>query len=256
MQEPVPLADNKMGQEGDSGTIAGTLVDSHGAAVPGAKITILDEVTGRSREITTDSNGQFSVSVPPGPYEVVVALPGFQSVVRRVEVSSRGISPVSVSLSPGEQVPNVDIKPSRSAPPKKDPPGENGSSSLGVSKPTVKEIPSVRSADRTEKHPADASAVITVTVGTEVALQNWLNERAKQGAHLLSLISFGPRRSFAVFAIAPSKTDAEYLVVPVNQRPDESDLKRRIDSQINYQFVGIHRLTSNSYLMVFSRATR
>jgi protocatechuate 3,4-dioxygenase beta subunit len=53
------------------GTLTGTVTDSSGAAIPGAKITIRDVATGIAREISTDAAGLYSApNLLPGSYEV------------------------------------------------------------------------------------------------------------------------------------------------------------------------------------------
>ena len=62
-----------------SGTITGTVVDPSGAIVPGAKITLTDEATKDSREVTGSDAGEFVfAAVRPSTYTIAVEKPGFQ----------------------------------------------------------------------------------------------------------------------------------------------------------------------------------
>ena len=62
------------------GRIAGTVTDSQGGAVAGAKITIVNEETKLERQTTTDSNGYYVASdLPVGVYSVIAEQTGFKS---------------------------------------------------------------------------------------------------------------------------------------------------------------------------------
>jgi len=65
-------------------TVSGTVVDSSGAKVPGADLTITNIATGISTATTTKSDGVFVVpNLNPGSYEVSVAAKGFSTLVRK-----------------------------------------------------------------------------------------------------------------------------------------------------------------------------
>jgi len=62
-----------------TGTLRGRVVDPLGAVVTGATVTITDPEKGTSRQTTTDSNGQYFISVPaPAKYDVDIRKNGFQ----------------------------------------------------------------------------------------------------------------------------------------------------------------------------------
>ena len=63
------------------GRISGTVVDTSGAAIPGASVTISNPVTGFKQEVLTQETGLFVFpSLPPGTYNAEVALAGFSGV--------------------------------------------------------------------------------------------------------------------------------------------------------------------------------
>ena len=67
--------------QGIVGRISGTVTDSQGAAVAGAKISIVNEDTELTRSTTTDANGYYVASdLPVGPYSVSAEQAGFKSV--------------------------------------------------------------------------------------------------------------------------------------------------------------------------------
>ena len=63
-----------------AGAISGTVVDQTGAAVPGARVSALNEATGDTRQVTADSAGEFVfAAVQPGRYTVTAEKQGFQT---------------------------------------------------------------------------------------------------------------------------------------------------------------------------------
>src|SRR6266481_8793463 len=66
-----------------TGAISGTVKDSTSAVIPKAKVEVLNDDTGISRTLETDSDGRYSArSLPLGSYRVVASAEGFQTVVR------------------------------------------------------------------------------------------------------------------------------------------------------------------------------
>src|SRR5947209_7549024 len=66
----------------DTGAIVGTVVDSTGAAIPGARVTAENTATAYTYNATTDTTGQYVISpVRVGTYRIGVAANGFRSEV-------------------------------------------------------------------------------------------------------------------------------------------------------------------------------
>ena len=63
--------------------ISGRVTDEQGAVLPGVSLTITNEATGVSREVTSSAEGAYSASqLVPGTYRVVAKLAGFRNVDR------------------------------------------------------------------------------------------------------------------------------------------------------------------------------
>ncbi len=63
-----------------TGTIVGTVVDSTGAIVSGAKVTITNTGTGLTRTVTSDNAGEYTApSLPTGTYLVTAEMAGFKT---------------------------------------------------------------------------------------------------------------------------------------------------------------------------------
>ena len=82
------------------GTISGLARDASGAGIPGAVITATDQTSKDAHTATTDTDGKFSVSVPPGSYSVTVSMPGFRRVTQSVEVGAAGSPRLEFLLQP------------------------------------------------------------------------------------------------------------------------------------------------------------
>lgn len=66
-------------QDYTSGTLSGTVANSSGQPISGAKVTVKSTAQGFTRELTTDSAGQFRVPlIPQGSYAVSISKDGFK----------------------------------------------------------------------------------------------------------------------------------------------------------------------------------
>ena len=69
------------GAQSFRGGIRGTITDSSGGVIAGAKITARNLGTSETREVTSDSDGSYMLlELPAGEYEVSSIAPGFQEV--------------------------------------------------------------------------------------------------------------------------------------------------------------------------------
>jgi outer membrane receptor protein involved in Fe transport len=80
----------------NSATVSGTVSDSQGAPINGAKLTFSGPATASA---TTDANGHYSVNLQPGVYSVTVEHAGFQTATQTDVAVVAGGADVSVSLS-------------------------------------------------------------------------------------------------------------------------------------------------------------
>jgi hypothetical protein len=85
------------------GTIVGTVLDSSGAAVAGAVITVEAKVQGETRTTTSGSYGEYRITaVLPGVYQIKVTAKGFANlVVDNVTVVASVETPVELRLQLG-----------------------------------------------------------------------------------------------------------------------------------------------------------
>ncbi|GAA3764412.1 carboxypeptidase-like regulatory domain-containing protein [Terriglobus aquaticus] len=96
--------------QADAG-LTGTVTDNAGAVVPGAAVTVTNQATNVSQKLVTSSAGTYTVrGLVPGNYNVEIAAPGFQKIVKTgipVQVSTVGT--VDFSLQNGSASETVEV---------------------------------------------------------------------------------------------------------------------------------------------------
>ncbi len=65
-------------------TLSGTLMDLQGRVVPGATIRLLRRADGSRREVTTGGQGEFSLALDIGEYQLTAEAPGFSVLTRTI----------------------------------------------------------------------------------------------------------------------------------------------------------------------------
>ncbi|MBL8241884.1 MAG: TonB-dependent receptor [Bryobacterales bacterium] len=86
-----------------TGSLVGTVTDSSSAAVPGAKVTLVETRTGISQTTTSNQSGNYSFpALPPGNYRVEVELQGFRKAIKSgVDVLVNSTIRTDLELTPG-----------------------------------------------------------------------------------------------------------------------------------------------------------
>jgi hypothetical protein len=98
-------------QGSGTGAISGEVLDSSGAVVAGARVSIVDDGTGLARDVLTNDQGTFrSTSLPPGSYSVTVEVSGFQrNVVHGININVTETTPLVVHLKLGATASEVTV---------------------------------------------------------------------------------------------------------------------------------------------------
>ena len=91
-----------MGQT-NRGGISGTVADSSGAVIPGAKVTITNIGTNQGIRLTTSDSGSYAATnLEPVTYRIEVEMKGFKkAIVQSVKVDTATTAAVDVTLEPG-----------------------------------------------------------------------------------------------------------------------------------------------------------
>ncbi|MGD1155504.1 MAG: carboxypeptidase regulatory-like domain-containing protein [Terriglobia bacterium] len=94
------------------GTILGTVIDSSGAAIPGAKIMVKNQGTGLTRTTATGDAGTYQVpELPVGQYSITVSKEGFESATMGgLEVTVAGERRADFTLQPGRIESRVEVQ--------------------------------------------------------------------------------------------------------------------------------------------------
>jgi hypothetical protein len=105
------LAAGAFAQGGGNVAITGTVSDSTGAVVPGAKVTVTQKNTSTNRTDTANSTGQFNiVSIPPATYTVSVEAQGFKKYVQDVVLLADQIRNMDIRLQVGQTNQQVTVE--------------------------------------------------------------------------------------------------------------------------------------------------
>ncbi|MCU1340671.1 MAG: hypothetical protein JWN92_94 [Candidatus Acidoferrum typicum] len=91
-------------------TLSGTITDSQGGAVVGAKVSAKNGATGVTTESTTNASGAYSiVNLIPADYEVSVASSGFRTTISKVTLTVGAKQELSVALTVGDVSQTVEV---------------------------------------------------------------------------------------------------------------------------------------------------
>lgn len=83
------LAGLSVSAQSTFGTILGTVTDKSGAAVPGAKIVITNEGENVSRDIVSDSIGNYeALNLKAGTYTIAAEASGFRKFAQKIWCST------------------------------------------------------------------------------------------------------------------------------------------------------------------------
>src|SRR5665213_742271 len=95
---------------GNSGTIAGTVVDPSGAVIAGATVEIHNKVAGFDKTATTDATGAFRfIGIPQNDYHTVVTAPGFQAHVEDVMVQTTVAVNLKIAMALASSATTLDV---------------------------------------------------------------------------------------------------------------------------------------------------
>src|SRR5258708_32535653 len=96
-----------------TGSIAGTVLDSSGGAVPSAKVTITEiERNQIARKLVTDASGNYSAPLlPVGIYSIVVEAQGFKkAAISRIQLNLNDNVNLNIPLEVGQVTDQVSVE--------------------------------------------------------------------------------------------------------------------------------------------------
>jgi hypothetical protein len=97
-------------QSTNSADLRGTVTDSTGAVIPGAKVTIINTETGVTLEFTTNDAGIYdSVSIRPGKYRIIFNKEGFGKLLRDGVTLDVGVLSIDAQLAVGSSQQEIQV---------------------------------------------------------------------------------------------------------------------------------------------------
>src|SRR4029077_18822299 len=106
----IGLAGTSYSQGTNLGTIRGSVTDPNGAVIPNAAVQITDEATGLSRDLTTDTQGNYeAAALKPGNYKITVTATGFKRTVVDAAVAGADVVRADVKAEIGAPSESVSI---------------------------------------------------------------------------------------------------------------------------------------------------
>jgi hypothetical protein len=95
----------------DLATLTGTITDSTGSVIPGAKVTMTEVATGLAYTVTTEQTGTYvRPALKPGIYNVEVEAQGFKKALQKDVLLTAGDRVgVNISLEVGDTTQSVDV---------------------------------------------------------------------------------------------------------------------------------------------------
>lgn len=97
--------------QGAAGRVLGRISDPTGAVLAGAKLTLVNEATGISRDAQTNENGDYSlVEVMPGSYRIEAQQAGFKKYVRKgITVDINQVVTMNISMTLGQMQETIEV---------------------------------------------------------------------------------------------------------------------------------------------------
>src|SRR5215468_5465559 len=122
-------------------SIQGTVTDSTGAVISGAKVTLANKETGRKSEATASGDGFYRFSaLAPGAYKLSVERDGFKKKeLENITVSAEGVTGVDVVMETGVVTETVTISGESAAAIEK----ENANVARAISNLEIRQLPQV-----------------------------------------------------------------------------------------------------------------
>jgi hypothetical protein len=97
-------------QSVNAGDIRGTVTDTSGAVIPGAKVSVVDVATGVTKVVSTNSDGVYdTASIVTGSYQLTFSKEGFESLVRGPITLQVGFTTVNAQLKIGVATQTVTV---------------------------------------------------------------------------------------------------------------------------------------------------
>jgi len=199
--------------------------------------------------VTTNEYGSYTVTgLAPGSYVVMV---GSLSGAEQKQVVEIGLSESrSLNFDLGD-VPRSSERTSGTGktPPAPSPPDEQRETKSPPTESRRTEAAVTKSPSTPQREPQPQ--VSEQSFDNDIDLIKWLDESKKDRKRLRTIIPVGDTTSVFVFESVKSGTRFYYSASLITQSLDARELSIRLDQNKRKTFIGVHRISPTSYLMVF-----
>lgn len=218
------------------GTVRITLTSAQGAAIPNARVTARNVETGSEESGVTNAQGELLLrGVAVGRYKVTVEVPGYKQLTEEIELGAFEAKELRLTLADVPEGTTIDVSPTKRGKPSTAPP-----------KPT--ETTPIRSKEVTLGRIVEARER---TFNNDLALRNWLDDKAKEGKSLSKIITVGDDTSIFLFEHIKGRKTLRYQIYLLNLKLTADELLSRLENEKDKIFVGAHHFDKSSYLLVF-----
>src|SRR5881227_1160959 len=98
------------GQRTTTGTIAGKIIDSSGAVMPGVTISVSSPEALGQFSAVSDAQGVYRVTnLPPATYDIRAELASFQTIIRKETVRLNAVTEVNFTMAVGSVAETVTV---------------------------------------------------------------------------------------------------------------------------------------------------
>ena len=222
-----------------AGVLRGSVKDAEGKPVEGAVVmAMLADSDQAPRAVGTDAQGTFRVAgLAAGTYRVGVRKAGFVS--REFAAVKVGADGATLDVALQKPTPLAAIGPAPGA----------AASGGGVARAGGRSI-SITSVSR-EEAAKEEMAVLRATYVDDLALMEFFNQQAKDGREVVQVIPLEVGDSLFVTVPLGERPRPAYLVLPVYEPIEEGRVKDRMGLQKGRTLLGLHRLSVDSYALIF-----
>jgi hypothetical protein len=105
------VATSWLGAQTVTSSMGGRVLDTTGAGIPEASVTVVNTATGLTRSATANGVGDYQITgLPAGDYTVDASKQGFQKSAKKIHLDIGGAATLDFSLSPGQVETKVEVQ--------------------------------------------------------------------------------------------------------------------------------------------------
>lgn len=223
-------------------TLRGTVRDAEGKPVDGAVVmAAIDGSERPPKAVSSDAEGKFRIAgLSPDVYRVTVRKAGFLTR-EQSDVTVRGEASLDLQLEKPRPLAALGATSAESGAP---------AAGGGVARAGGRSI-SITGVPKEQAAKEEQTGVRLAAFADDLALMEFLNQLSHDGREVVDVIPLGVTESLFVTRPLGERPRPAYLVLPVYEPIEEGRVKDRLLLQKGRELLGIHRLSTDSYALVF-----